>query len=144
MPDDTNKRLETIRQRQMQKNQRAREEEARRTEMELTAALRWDTEIKPMIQQLQQEINQELEGSGIGLDVKEEFPVLPHVGLAQVFLMRDGKYTQMYLNVTLTPVGIIQVTPGDAVPSEVTSTEVREPYRDGLKAAFIDFLDAVT
>jgi hypothetical protein len=35
MPDDTNKRLENIRQREMQKTQRAREEKARRTEMEL-------------------------------------------------------------------------------------------------------------
>src|SRR3712207_8367388 len=54
------------------------------------------------IHQLQQEINQELEGSGIGLDVKEGSPVPPHVGVTQVFLTRDGKYTQMYLNIILT------------------------------------------
>jgi hypothetical protein len=52
--------------------------------------------------------------------------------------------TGKYLTITSSPVGTIRITPGDKVTVRRSVTEIEEPYRDLLKAALVEFLDAVT
>ena len=151
MPEDLNKKLEEIRQRQIEKDravknagQRAREDEAKRAEMERTVVQRWNDTLIPMIVEIENEINHSLEGASIKLRMRPGSPVKPQIGLMQLHLLMNGMETGKYITITSSPVGTIRITPGDKVTVRRSVTEIEEPYRDLLKAALVEFLDAVT